>query len=131
MGRDEPSEGAPRRTYTFHFLEEITAFAEQEIAKEEATGMDLHEGTFIWRADEMHVLLKQLVSVSTFATIEHHAHELLRENGIPTKERAVWDEMRQKLGVWGRGLGSGLEISLSIRCAKIDKAQAPHIGPQE
>lgn len=81
----------------FHFLEEIACFAEEEIAKEEADGMRIGEVLFVWRADQMHCLLNQLISVGTFAVAENHAREVLRNRGVVLSQRVVGGEIRQKL----------------------------------
>lgn len=94
-------------TYSFHFLEEIAKFAEQEIEKELAAGMKIGAALFVWRADQIQCLLNQLLSVGTFAIIESHVRELSYEAGVELSSRAVWGEIRTKLeGRMNRGLGT-------------------------
>jgi len=83
--------------YAFHFMEEISNFAEQEMERELAAVIEIGEALFVWRSDEMQCLLNQLLSVGTFAVIENHGRDLALDAGIVLSSRAVWGEIRTKL----------------------------------
>lgn len=85
--------------FALHFLEGITVSAEDEIAKEEQAGMEGGAvcAFLIWRADETHVLLKQIITVGTFTVVENYTRELLQRHGVNLTERSAWGEIRMKL----------------------------------